>query len=46
MKPAALVVTLIAALGATQADDAWLSWSASRAQGIGKGCELPIEKAG
>lgn len=37
MKSAALVVALIGALGGTQAaDDAWLSWPASRAQAIGK----------
>lgn len=37
MKSTALVVALMAALGGTQAaDDAWLSWPASRAQGIGK----------
>lgn len=37
MKSAALVVALMTALAGTQAaDDAWLSWPASRAQGIGK----------
>jgi hypothetical protein len=36
MKSAALVVAVIAALGSAQADDAWLSWSAARAQAIGK----------